>query len=204
MEEQKEEILNNAIELFSKYGIRAVTMDDLSREMAISKKTIYQHINNKEDLVQEAVMKIFGDVKSRLEGIMNMKGNAIDQLMEVDKGVCETVKHHDPGMQFQLQKYYPKVFQELDGKRKAMVTGLAQKNTRQGMQEGLYRPDLDVHLISNLYFSRVEFLKENEEFSADTQTLEDSMRKILEYHIHGIASEKGLQYLEKIKKHNSQ
>ena len=44
-------LLNNISTLFKKYGVKSVTMDDIASEFGISKKTLYQHFENKTDVV---------------------------------------------------------------------------------------------------------------------------------------------------------
>ncbi|MEM1220215.1 MAG: helix-turn-helix domain-containing protein, partial [Bacteroidota bacterium] len=46
------DILSRSKRLFLRYGIRSVTMDDISKEMGISKKTLYQYVDNKADLIR--------------------------------------------------------------------------------------------------------------------------------------------------------
>jgi AcrR family transcriptional regulator len=47
----KKKILKAAENLFMKYGVRSISMDDISRHLAVSKKTLYQHFADKEDIV---------------------------------------------------------------------------------------------------------------------------------------------------------
>jgi AcrR family transcriptional regulator len=51
--EPQEKILKSSLELFFKYGIKRVTMDDIAKELGMSKKTIYQFYKEKDDLVNQ-------------------------------------------------------------------------------------------------------------------------------------------------------
>ena len=53
MEEQakEEQLLFAATELFMRLGVKSLTMDDISKHLGISKKTLYQYVSDKKDLV---------------------------------------------------------------------------------------------------------------------------------------------------------
>ncbi len=198
MENQEKDILLKAADMFMKYGIRSVTMDDLSREMGVSKKTIYKFVENKAELVHKCIEYIHTEISALIEGVYSKPGNAIDRLIEVDNAVCNMVDDHDPGLEFQLQKYYPETMQTLDKERRKMVVEKMRANMEQGIKEGLYRDDFNVEIITQLYYSRMMLMVDEENnFPLQNFTKLEVMHNILVYHIRGIATSKGIAYLEK-------
>ncbi len=196
MEKQELEIVGSAFALFNKYGIRSVTMDDVAREMGISKKTIYKHFENKADLVDKCVQSIFEVIKSHVERIHAKTKNAIDELFEIDDVVGTIMANHNPGMQFQLAKYYPETHRFINEGRQKMIRKMIAENIQNGRTQGFYRTDFESNIITYLYCNKVETLPEE-----DTKLLEQyDMRKMmfesLIYHIRGIATPKGIEYLE--------
>src|SRR5690606_9286010 len=104
MSGQEQEIILGSLDLFLKYGIRSVTMDDVSSEMGISKKTVYKFFENKADLVHKCVMQVYSTIQASMEAIHSASSNAIDELFEIDKVVKGIMEMHNPGIQFQLKK----------------------------------------------------------------------------------------------------
>ncbi len=204
MEQKLNYILAKSYELFNKYGIRSITMDDVCRELGISKKTLYEYIENKEDLVRKFVES---DVKRReddFQQIFNMKYNAIEELFEVHKLIKQMIKEYNPSTEFDLKKYYPEIFKDIKkGKREKMFEAVL-NNLIKGKQEGLYRHELDENIIAKLYVSRIESTCENDIFTEKEYKSPAFINDIIVYHIRGIANKKGIDVLEHILKEQRQ
>ena len=196
MEKMEKDILAKAVEMFDRHGLRPVTMDDIAREMSISKKTLYKYYANKEDLVTRAVVQMFQEISGNMTELLEHQGNAIDMLFSMDEVICSTIEKHDPSMQFQLERYYPEVSAMLEGMKKETVFLMMENNIKRGKEEGLYRADLDAQVVTYLYYSRAQLMMEEDMGPFKDRPIEDVMREILVYHIRGVASDKGLAYLE--------
>jgi AcrR family transcriptional regulator len=196
MEKIEQDILDKAIEMFGKYGLKPVTMDDLASELSVSKKTLYRYVTNKEDLVGRAVRIVFQEVKTKMLAAHEAHENAIDELFHVDDMVCDSVENYNHSLQFQLRKYYPEIFSNLNQQRKELMLGKMKTNINKGIEQGLYRQDLNVEIISLLYYSRMVVLTGEEIDPFKDFDLKEVMREILTYHIRGMASPKGLDYLD--------
>ena len=196
METQEQEIILRTLDLFMRYGIRSITMDDVAREMGISKKTIYRYFDNKADLVHKCVTLVHDTIKSRMEEIHQSAKNAIDELFDIDRVVREILENHNPGVRFQLRKYYPKTYNEVFHGRKQLILKMISENIESGKQNGLYREDVVTDIVAHLYCSKVETLPDEEEQLVNKYNMKPIMRQGLVYHIRGIASPKGLEYLE--------
>ncbi len=197
METQEQEIILRTLDLFMRYGIRSITMDDVAREMGISKKTIYRFFENKADLVHKCVTLVHDTIKTRMEEIHRSAQNAIDELFDIDRVVREIMENHNPGVRFQLKKYYPRTYNEVFQGRKQLIHKMIAENTENGMRDGLYRDDLKSDIVTHLYCSKVDTLPDEEEELINKYDMKPIMRQALLYHIRGIASPKGLDYLEK-------
>ena len=110
---KEKQIIEKSLELFQMYGIKSVTMDDLSTELGMSKKTLYQYFNDKADLVKKVITHEFEKKLLVFNKIMNGSGNAIEHLDAVNKFILTEHKCHKPSMFFDLQKYFPEAHQEI-------------------------------------------------------------------------------------------
>ncbi|WP_432327298.1 TetR/AcrR family transcriptional regulator [Mucilaginibacter sp. P25] len=103
---EKERVLNGSEALFLEAGIKSITMDDIARHLGISKKTIYQHFRDKNELVTALVKKRLADDEAMLCSIISDTGNMMDEMVELTKCTGEIFSRVNPAVLFDLQKYH--------------------------------------------------------------------------------------------------
>jgi AcrR family transcriptional regulator len=181
--------------LYRKYGIKSVTMDDVAHELGMSKKTLYQFVSDKTELVQQVVEHVrqcnFSSMKKK-EGT-NL--NAIEELIEVSQYVNSLMKDHSPAYEYDLKKYYPDIYRSLMSARRKLMYESMIANIKKGKEEGVYRKELDEKIIAKLHLLRIENLQSNEIFGEDEIHSPKFFREVFVYHIHGLATDKGLKIL---------
>ena len=200
MDSQYENIVQTASRLFVQFGIRSVSIDNVCNELRISKKTFYTHFLQKEDLVDAVLILKKKAQYERFEKLFKNK-NAIDSLILIIKEIKKTLETESQSMCYDLEKYYPKVFEkhELE-KAEEMKLGF-EMNLRQGIAEGFYRSDLDVELISLFHSIQIKNTFEIMQQTNKKYTKKRLVEFFLDLMIHLIANEKGLKYMEE---HNKQ
>ena len=194
----KEKILDIATDLFLSYGFKSVTMDDIAYKMGISKKTIYQHYPNKTKLVEATTMHTFETINSGIDSICELKKNPIEEIYDIKQFVMDHLKDEKSSPQYQLQKYYPKIFATLKTKQFEVMLACVSENLNRGIQLGLYRETMNVEFISKIYFAGVMSIKDNDFFSPQKLSKKTLMEYFLEYHLRGICTSKGLEKLNTI------
>jgi hypothetical protein len=123
--------------------------------------------------------------------------NPIDELFSIKKLVMENLKDEKSSPQYQLQKYYPKIYSSLKQKQFLVMQNFVIKNLKKGIEIGLYRTDIDLQFISRIYFNGMVGIKDKDLFPLNDYSMKTLMNYYLEYHLRGICSEKGKQQLEK-------
>lgn len=198
-DEKYQQLLEGVYNVFITQGIRNVSMDDLCRQLGISKKTIYQYVDNKADLVGKIGNYIQDKIRDRIEQLRLMELNAIDVLLEMSK--ISTEKHFriNPMITFEMKKYYPKIFDDYLSRKKDHIVNSIKNNLEQGIKEGLYRQDLNTDIVAHLYFTKIEEFHHVGE-DAPAFSFEKIFEVMFENHIRGISNEKGIAYFEKQKK----
>lgn len=194
----KEDIIRKAMEMFLNLGFKSVTMDDLAHEMGISKKTIYTHFSNKTQLVEEGTLYLFEKISAGIEQILSMNKNPIEELYEIKKFVMQHLKDEKSSPQFQLQKYYPQIYNRLQCKQFDVMKDCVVDNIRRGMAQGIYRENLNVDFVARIYFSCGSMLKDQNLFPMDKFPIRSLMDDYLEYHLRGIVTPQGRQILNEI------
>ena len=190
-----DDMLGNVLAMFSWYGIRSVTMDDISRELGVSKKTLYQQFSDKDDLINRVIDYEMILRSASLDKLASIYTNAIDELIQVNGLIHSTMSSHNPTFYYDLRKYFPDVFKRwMEHRRKGMYDLIIQ-NMRKGKKEGFYRSELDEHIIVRLYMARMEMLSDNEIIKDQESVSLKFIREIFIYHLHGICNAEGLKYL---------
>lgn len=198
----KQEILKTAVDMFLNYGFKSVTMDDIANAKGISKKTIYQYFKNKTVLVEEAVMFLFHTISSGIEDIRDQERNPIDEIYEIKSFLMQNLKDEKSSPQFQLEKYYPKIFHDIKEKQFCVMEDCVSCNLERGKKMGLFREDLNINFISKIYFTCMMALKDKTLFPLEHFSMRMLMNHYLEYHLRGICTPKGIDYLDNYLKIN--
>lgn len=196
MKEKVEHLLNQVRNTFMRYGLKSVTMDDLCREMGISKKTLYRFVTDKNDLVNKAMEFEICKDQEDIQAVVSKNLNAIDELFEITGVVEEKLKNLHPSILYDMQKYYPEAWEMMSKHRNGFIVETIGNNIIKGQMEGVYRTDLNTKIVSMLYASKVEFLADNmmlADLNIDTSTI---YHENLIYHIHGISNSTGLEVLQ--------
>jgi TetR/AcrR family transcriptional regulator, cholesterol catabolism regulator len=197
LEEKEKHLLFKVRELMFKLGIKSLSMDDIARQLGISKKTIYQHFENKADLVEKVMELTLEEQKEENEKIIVKDGNAIDQLLKMYMLNSRMMEKINPSLIFEMGKYYPETWKKLYSFRNEYLVDLVANNLLIGIKAGLYRYDIDVDIIARLYTIRALDMLNHDLFPPKYFPTKKIFSQMFLYHIRGIASHKGLQYLEK-------
>ena len=192
-------IISGSHKIFTEQGLRNVSMDDICRSLGISKKTLYCYVDNKLDLLKKIVEYIRSQIRQRIEELEGMDLNAIDVLLEMSK--ITNTKHFriNPVISFEFRKYYPKAFEEFIFMKKDLITEHIKKNIKQGINENLYRKDLNIEIVAHLYFQKIEDFHKLELDDLKDFSYKKVFEVMFENHIRGIANTKGIAYFEKEK-----
>jgi len=191
------DLLKNISILFKKYGVKSVTMDDIARELGMSKKTLYQHFENKTDVVYKVAHFEFEKEGEELEKLYRKHKHVIDQLYAVSKYIIEINFKLTPSLTYSMNKYYPEIWKELLNKRETHILNIIKNNFNTGIKQGIYRKDVDMNIIQHFYAFLLN-LKSNEMYNDwIVEKFEATFKTIFIYHIRGIANNIGIEYLEK-------
>lgn len=200
----REKIIQKATSLFLKLGFKSVTMDDIANEMAISKKTIYTHFKNKTALVKECTFNLMQNITTGIDEICSLNQNPIEELFEIKKFVMGKIEDDNSSPQYQLQKYYPKISEDLKEGHFEKMMECTRTNLRRGIEQGLYRSNLDIDFIARLYFLGIHGTKNQNLFPIEKFSTKFITEEYLEYHLRGIVTPEGFITLKKfIKAHQT-
>lgn len=194
------EFYNLVAELYNRYGIRSVTMDDVSRELGISKKTLYEKVENKEELVEKVIDLGIQQRVTCFNQILAEKISPIEKVFKINDLVSQIIESHNPAMEYDLKKYYPSVYKKITDYKYQNMFQIIKTNIDEGKQMGLYRGEIDSFLIADLYVKRVISLMQDNQFTRSEHISKENMREINIYHVRGLSTPLGLEELDRVLK----
>ena len=194
--EKEERIIKGALDLFLQAGVKSINMDDVSTHLGISKKTLYKIVSNKADLVKQAFTLHQSSFISMIEAIKAKNTNPIDEIFEIDQQLCVMLKNRPPHLISNIRKYYPEVWYILDAIRKENIFECVYLNIQQGIEQGYYRKAINGNILAKLMINTVEAIVDDELFPLTQYNFKNILQENRIYHIRGIATEKGINYLE--------
>ncbi len=197
MENKLKEILTSATQLFRKYGIKSITMDDVSRHMCLSKKTLYQYVSNKNDLVEKAVELMAAQNAFNCEEDMQ-SFNAIEKHVRHYEKITTFLSELNPSFEYDLQKYYQKQWYKLMETRRSVLFEKMKSDIIQGIEEGFFRNNFDVEKVVLFNLIRIEGLKETDVLPQFNYKLIDVVQEFFNYHIYAISTPKGIEEYNKL------
>jgi len=197
--EVKQRIEGKAFEMFMRYGIRSVSMDDIAGELGMSKKTLYQHFSHKDELVDAVVVD---DIKHDQQDCLlatSKANNAVEEIFYVMQFVLRQLKNINPVVLYDLQKFHPKAFQRFEKHKNEFMLNMVKQNLTRGIAEELYRPELNIDVISKFRLESMFIPFNMGLFPVGKYDVADVTQEIMEHYVYGIATPKGYKLIQKYK-----
>ncbi|MFZ5999194.1 MAG: TetR/AcrR family transcriptional regulator [Bacteroidota bacterium] len=201
MEEKdiKEKIVNGARDLFLKYGIRSVSMDDIARQLSVSKKTIYQYFADKDEIVTQVALEYLKDDKCQFDKLVEGTRNALEELIRMSLFLKARLQQVNPTLMFDLQKFHGKAWSEWVNYKQTHVRKETVRNIKQGIAEGLFRSDLNPEIIATMRLEMVQMVFDTDLFPANVFNLYEVHMQLFDQFVYGLLTEKGRKQYEKFK-----
>lgn len=198
MDEKFKQLLNQSIGVFMRYGIKSVTMDDLARELGVSKKTLYQYVKDKNELLSKSIELMIDEDCIMCDQLKKTGYNAVEEMFYIYKNGTEKLKNFHPSVVYDLQKYYPEAWSKFDYHRKTFITQEIFDNLEKGKSEGFYRQEIDSKLYSIFYTMFIHSLIEPSMKILDGEyTLQKIILEHVVYHLYAVCTEKGKKQITK-------
>lgn len=175
-------------------------MDDIAKQLGVSKKTIYQHYPDKDELVI-AVTK--HNIDRHIEHMDMCCGpaakDAIDELLMVNREVGNMILMYNPIMFYDLQKYHPKAWLKFKEFRNKEILEKIRQNLERGIREGYYRTDLDIRILSIMRLEQVDMCFNYDIYPVTEFRFDKVLMHLTEHFVYGLATIKGHQLINKYK-----
>ncbi len=197
--EPKESILKGALEMFLRYGIKSITMDDISRALSVSKKTIYLYYEDKDALVSSAVKNFTDLQKDIFAKIRDESKNALEELIKCSDYMRSNVCNINPALLYDVKKYHPKAWSIYLDYRRESVEKTIEETLIRGINEGFFRTNINTKILARLRIETVEMGFNTEVFPISEFETPKVQIEFFEQFTFGICTIKGHKLLNKYK-----
>lgn len=189
-------LLQKSRELFMKFGIKNLTMDDIARELCISKKTIYQSVDNKAELVEKVIQNYLEEEGTDLDAIYSRSGNAVEEIIAIIDYFINRMREFNSTAVYDMKKHYPEAWNLYNSYRFNSALKRVTENLQRGVNEGTYRAEINTDTIARLYIGGIDNLLNPEYFPIGKYQFLEIYKEYLNYHLRGIVTLNGLKILE--------
>lgn len=193
--DQRDRIQEKANEMFMRYGIRSVSMDDIAGHLGMSKKTLYQYFSDKDELVEAVMQDEVQRGQKDCQQCNEQSENAIQEIFFVMNGIVEQFRHINPMVIYDLQKFHHTAYHKFQIYKNDFLLSTIRTNLERGIQEGLYRSELNVDIISRFRLQSMMIGFDIEAFPPAKYSVVDVTRETLEHYLYGIVSLEGYKMI---------
>ena len=197
--EIQERIRQKADELFRRYGIRSVTMDEIATQLGMSKKTIYQYYTDKDQLVDAVAVDEIHFSQECCTRDSAAAENAIEEIFKVMEFVEVMFRNMNPSMLHDLEKYHPGGYKKFLEHKNKFLYEMVKKNIERGIREELYRPEIDIEIMSRYRLETMMIAFNTNVLPTSKLNFVKLQQEILEHLLYGLATLKGYKLILKYK-----
>lgn len=192
----RDNIIKTAEDLFIRYGFKRITMDDIARELAISKKTIYQYFKDKNEIVCSVTTKYLEDEKNQILELEGESENVIEYLVKLSKQLRRHLNTINPIAMEDLRKYFPHGWAiYLQFKRDIFLKSIS-KILRQGSKEGYFRADIDPEVLAIMRMEQIQMAFDEQLFPRNRFDFLEVQGQFLKLFMAGILTDKGRELMK--------
>lgn len=198
--ELKDRIKQKANELFRRYGIKSVTMDEIASQMGVSKKTIYQCFSDKNDLVDDVIGDMLDYNRNFCQESRVNSQNAVHEVFLAMESLQTTFENMNPGILFDIERNYPATFKKFKDFKYHFLLDIMKKNIERGKKEELYREDLNADIIAKTRLECVMLPFNEELFPKNQFSMVFLHQQLIEFFLYGMVTPKGYKLITKYQK----
>ena len=198
--EVREYIISASDNLFCQYGLKSVTMDDIAKHLGMSKKTIYTHFSDKDELVNIVIDIKLNCQKCLLKENVESAENAVHEVFFAVTNMKEVLSNINPTFFYDLQKYHPKAWLYFKEFREKHLYSTIHENLLRGIREGYFREHIKPDILTQMRLEQIDLIfSGNSAYTSGKYGIVQVMSELTEHFLYGICTLKGHKLINKYK-----
>jgi TetR/AcrR family transcriptional regulator, cholesterol catabolism regulator len=195
--EIRDRIKQKADELYRRYGIKSVTMDEIASQLGVSKKTIYHSFSDKNELVDAVIVDMINYSSEYCQSNYKKSQNAIHEVYLALEMLQVMFDNMNPSILFDIERNYPATFAKFKEYKYNFLFEMVKENIARGKKEELYRPEVNTEVAAKIRLETMLLPFDEELFPKNKFSLITVQQQLIEYFLFGIASLKGYKLITK-------
>ena len=195
--EQEEQILVESFNAMTRDGVRAFTVESLSQDLGMSKKTIYKYFPTKEDLVEKSVVLFFYVIEKKLKKLIKNEPNPALQFVKVMEFVMGHISMISIEKLADLKMRFPAVWKKMETFRLDLRDDFY-IILSEAQSQGFVRKDVDIKIIATLYMNIINSTFQPEFFLSNNLAPSDAIQHFLKMVTGGLFTEDGIMYTNEL------
>ncbi len=196
--EVRARIIEEATRLFFQYGIRSITMDEIAVSLGISKRTVYETFKDKTELIHTCLRDLIRRRDERRQEVISSSANVIDAIFTSMQDGIKAINTINPLFFHDLKRYYPVIWKTLYEENKEKHYNLTYTQLRKGVNEGLFRKDIHIGIVSKLFHEQMNLISDESIFPREQYELTDLFKNLMINFVRGISTQKGIDLVDKM------
>lgn len=194
--ETRESIITKATELFTTYGIKRITMEEIAKNLGISKRTIYENFKDKDEVLKSVLEQMAQEGRTRQQEKLSSSTNVIESILRITRLTLKQMRQINPAFIMDIQRFYPKLNRQFKEQREREVQDQIHVLFRKGVNEGLFRKDINLDIASRLMYQQSQVIMDKQIFPPDQYLWSEVFETMVLNFTRGMCTEKGAQLLE--------
>lgn len=196
--EIKEYIIDGADKLFCQYGFKSVTMDDIAKNLGVSKKTIYQNFKDKNELINILIKDRIVNQDLQMNKCIVESENAVQEVFIAMQDMDFFLATMNPMLFYDLQKYHQEAWLNFIAFKEKEIGKTVAQNLQRGIEEGFYREELNVEIVTRMRLNQIDTIfTQNNLYDTTKYSLANIMVEITRHFLFGICNNEGLKLIHK-------
>ena len=194
---QRERIIEQAAKMFAEQGIKSIRMDDIARALAVSKRTLYEMFEDKEELLYLSIRFMQSRRMSKMEAKLKENTESLAYLFESLEMMMGNSDLHRR-ISNNLRKFYPATFERVRKESEESSGKVLYSLIEHYIDCGLIVPTVDIRLsVTILYYTTTTLITSADNMSLpEGVTLQDALAYTIINFFRGIATLKGVQQID--------
>jgi len=194
----RERIITGAGKLFYSKGIKRVTMDDISTEIGMSKRTIYENFRDKTEILRATVDFLSDKHRLEVDQMQSGSGNVMEVIIKILRYGLKSIDLVSPMYLEDLQKFYPLLWEETIQKGRISAQKQLQDLLERGKKEGLFRSEINTGLVARIFYEQLNLIHSNEAFPIEEFPRKELFENMFLNFARGISTRKGVEVMEEL------
>ncbi|PVW15252.1 TetR/AcrR family transcriptional regulator [Marixanthomonas spongiae] len=191
MQSEDKKIITKTLELFKKYGVKSVSMDDIASVLAVSKKTLYTYFDSKDLLIEKTICYIFTEHFNKIDRILEKEMSPLQKIILIYRYGINQLITYDPAFYFELKKYHLSAHNHYETYKRTIIFDIILGLLKEAQEVEEIRQDVNLNLFCEIHLFKIDEILADPEFNTQYST-QQMLNHLVIHNLRGIVVDTSL------------